>query len=572
MAALNNVFRKLTVTTRIVLVIGMVIAGLAALSIASALQSRTSQIDDLEQLLSSQVQSAISITDGFYQRAVNGEFSEAEAEKRALAQVHNMSWNNGNGYIYIIDKDYQLVMHPILGDRVGTNVRDDTDQNGKYLYQDMYNTDVQYGGGVTYFDWLKPSTNTIESKMGYSQLYKPWNLHFGTGAYFDDINTQFYAQLTNSLALAGGIGLLVLLIVWLSMSSIRRSIGGEPAVSAALVSKMADGDLALEGADTQDLPAGSMMHAMQRLHVKLLEVLGQVQSSSNEVASAARQIATGNDDLSHRTQEQASSLEETAASMEEMTSTVKQNAENANQANLLAQNAHKQAEDGGEVVSQAVVAMDEITASSQKIADIVGMTEDIAFQINLLSLNAAVEAARAGEHGHGFAVVAGEVRTLSQRSSDAAKEIKGLIDDSVSRVHKGSQLVKQSGSTLTDIVTSVGKVTDIVGEIAAASQEQSTGIEEVNRAVMQMDEVTQHNAALVEQASAAAEAMQDQAAELRTQVSYFQLGYQHTAATLADNQSAEPAAAPPATTTHAQPPAKPRPALQAEGSDGWAQF
>jgi methyl-accepting chemotaxis protein len=243
-----------------------------------------------------------------------------------------------------------------------------------------------------------------------------------------------------------------------------------------------------------------------------------VQRAAREVASSADEIARGNLDLSQRTEETASSLEETASSMEQMTSTVRQNADNAAQANQLAAAARRQAEKGGEVVSEAVTAMQGINAASAKIADIIGVIDEIAFQTNLLALNAAVEAARAGEQGRGFAVVASEVRNLASRSAEAAKEIKGLIQDSTRRVEQGARLVDQSGQTLAEIVASVKKVTDIVSEIAAASAEQAAGIDEVNKAVTSMDEVTQNNAALVEQASAAAQALLEQARKLDAKV------------------------------------------------------
>jgi methyl-accepting chemotaxis protein len=245
------------------------------------------------------------------------------------------------------------------------------------------------------------------------------------------------------------------------------------------------------------------------------DLVRKIQQAASEVSSGADEISKGNLDLSQRTEEQASSLEETAASMEQMTSTVRHNADNADQAKQLAIAARSQAEKGGSIVSQAVTAMQSINAASTKIADIIGVIDAIAFQTNLLALNAAVEAARAGEQGRGFAVVAAEVRSLSSRSAEAAKEIRTLIQDSVSRVADGTKLVDQSGQTLGEIVAAVKKVTDIVSEIAAASQEQATGIDQVNKAVTSMDEVTQQNAALVEQAASGAQALLEQARGLQ---------------------------------------------------------
>lgn len=254
---------------------------------------------------------------------------------------------------------------------------------------------------------------------------------------------------------------------------------------------------------------------------KLTEVIGNIRSSSGAINSAANEIAQGNADLSQRTEEQASSLEETASSMEEMTSTVKQSADNALQANTLATEAQGKAQRGGEVVSRAVGAMEEINTASKKISDIIGVIDEIAFQTNLLALNAAVEAARAGEQGRGFAVVAGEVRNLAQRSAGAAKEIKDLIRDSVSKVNDGTELVNESGDTLQEIVTAVENVSTMVRDISEAAREQTTGIEQVNTAVSQMDEMTQQNAALVEEASAAGEAMADQARNMSTMMEFF---------------------------------------------------
>ncbi|HEV2621243.1 MAG TPA: methyl-accepting chemotaxis protein [Frateuria sp.] len=315
-------------------------------------------------------------------------------------------------------------------------------------------------------------------------------------------------------------GLLIAVFMALSLS---RSIMSTLAQAGRIAREISQGKLghAIEVKRNDEL--GQLLEAFRTMDERLSAIVGEVRHGSGAVSTAAQQIARGNDDLSQRTQEQASSLEETASSMEEMTSTVKQNAENASHANQLARGAREQAERGGEVASQAVVAMKEINASSRKISDIVSLIDEIAFQTNLLSLNAAVEAARAGEQGRGFAVVATEVRNLAQRSAGAAKEIKALINDSAEKVRTGSELVDQSGKALAEIVDSVKKVTDIVAEIAAASQEQSAGIDQVNNAVSQMDEMTQQNAALVEEAAAAARAMQEQAGELARQVAFFRL-------------------------------------------------
>ena len=293
---------------------------------------------------------------------------------------------------------------------------------------------------------------------------------------------------------------------------------------ADVAQRLAEGDLTTTVENEYPGLFGTLKDDVNKTVVNLRQMIGQIREGAVSIGSSASEISQGNADLSQRTEEQASSLEETASSMEEMTSAVKSNADNARQANQLSASAAEKAEEGGTVVSQAVSAMGEINESSGKISEIIGVIDEIAFQTNLLALNAAVEAARAGEQGRGFAVVAAEVRNLAQRSAEAAKEIKTLIKDSVSKVEGGSKLVDQSGETLAEIVTSVKKVSDIIAEIAAASQEQSSGIDEVNKAVTQLDEVTQQNAALVEEAAAASKSMDDQASNLQELVSIFSIG------------------------------------------------
>ena len=286
--------------------------------------------------------------------------------------------------------------------------------------------------------------------------------------------------------------------------------------------KIAAGDLTTRVEVNSTNEIGQLFAAVKRMQESLTRTVSAVRRGVDEINVGSREISAGNTDLSSRTEEQAASLEETAASMEQLASTVKQNADNARQANQLAASASDVAERGGSAVSEVVTTMQAISASSRKISEIVSVIDGIAFQTNILALNAAVEAARAGEQGKGFAVVAGEVRSL-QRSAQAAKEIKGLIEDSVGKVGAGSQQVERAGATMQEIVASVKRVTDIMGEISAASEEQSSGIDQVNRAVSQMDEVTQQNAALVEEAAAAAGSLEEQAQRLAEAVAVFKI-------------------------------------------------
>jgi methyl-accepting chemotaxis protein len=255
----------------------------------------------------------------------------------------------------------------------------------------------------------------------------------------------------------------------------------------------------------------------------LTSTVTDIQRAADSITLGANEIAAGNADLSQRTEEQASALAESASSMETLTTTVKMNADSAAQASHLSEDASGCVSAGSQVVNELVGSMSSIAESSREIERIIGVIEGIAFQTNILALNAAVEAARAGEQGRGFAVVAAEVRALAQRSASAAKEIKVLIDASVTDVTRGQTLATNAGQSMQAILAAVSRVTDIMSEISAASADQSTGIGHVGIAISQMDTVTQQNAALVEEAAASAASLAEQAIHLKRAVSLFRL-------------------------------------------------
>jgi len=336
-----------------------------------------------------------------------------------------------------------------------------------------------------------------------------------------------FVQAATATGAAILLGLLGLAALWMVshrlMHTLTKSLGMAQAV--------AEGDLRSQVAVRGSNEAAQLLGALVHMNDRLRDIVQSVRHNSEGVATASAQIASGNADLSQRTERQASALQEAAASMEQLGGTVKTSADNARQANQLALNASTVAMQGGEVVSQVVETMRGINDSSKKIADITSVIDGIAFQTNILALNAAVEAARAGEQGRGFAVVASEVRSLAQRSSEAAKQIKGLISASVERVEHGTALVDRAGSTMTEVVSSIRRVTDIMGEISAASHEQSAGVSQVGGAVSEIDQATQQNAALVEESAAAAESLKQQATRLVASVAVFKLeGDAHQAA------------------------------------------
>jgi methyl-accepting chemotaxis protein-2 (aspartate sensor receptor) len=424
------------------------------------------------------------------------------------------------GYFFVLDARPgehlgELLVHPL---KEGKNILGSRDAAGREFIKEM----LEQKQGVVTYPWqnVEKGETSPRDKVAVYATFKEWNWLIAGGTYVDE-TVRAAAHLRNRYILVG-LGALAVFAFALH-ALIRRTVTRPLAEARDAAMRIADGDLGARMANDRRDELGLLAEAMNGISGELSAVVGQVRQGAEQIAGASGEISTGNLDLCARTEQQATSLAATAGAMRDLTATVRRNADDAHEANQLAVNTAMVAQEGGRMVTQVIDTMDAIRQSSGRIGDIIGVIDGIAFQTNILALNAAVEAARAGEQGRGFAVVAAEVRSLAQRSAAAAKEIKTLIDASGAEVDAGSRVVREAGVTMNEVLESAGHVKAIMARISGASTAQSAGIEHVNRTIDDMDRATQQNAALVQQASAAAQAMQEQAAALARAVRQFKL-------------------------------------------------
>ena len=520
--SISGKLQQLSISRRLQLLIASAVVGILALTGLFLASEKSMILEERQNNVRQTVETAETIVRHFYELANQHKLTESDAKLAAMDAVKAMRYGD-NGYFWINDMQPMMLMHPIKQELVGKNLADFKDPEGKLLYMEMLNVVKAHGSGYVFHVWTKPGSSTPVPKVSYVKAFAPWGWIIASGVYIDSVDASFHARLLS----ASGFTLLLTVILVLVSIFIARSLinqlGGEPDYASAVTKDIAAGKLAAPIYLKQN-DESSLLVSIKNMRDDIANLIRQIKTGAETISHASKEIASGNMDLSARTEAQAGSLEETASTMEELTSTVRQNADHARQARQLANSASEVAVKGSSVVAEVVSTMEVINASSQKIVDIISVIDGIAFQTNILALNAAVEAARAGEQGRGFAVVASEVRNLAQRSAMAAKEIKTLINDSVENVGHGTRLVDAAGKTMEDILDSVQKVNHVITEITAATTEQSTGIEQVNLAIIEMDNATQQNAALVEQAAAAAAAMEEQASQLMTAISIFDLG------------------------------------------------
>ena len=461
---------RFSVANRLMTAVVLSAFGLLVVVVTLMFSERTLLMAERSNNLKGMVDIATGIASHYHDLAKNQDLPEEVAKERALKAIGKLRYGEGE-YFWVNDMQVHMLMHPIRPELDGKDLSGTTDPTGKHLFVSFVDTVKKDGQGFVEYLWPKPGHDQPVAKVSYVKGYAPWGWVVGSGVYVDAV---------------------------------------------------AKGDLAVRS-QQQRVHDGSVLHGILQMQESMARIVGQVRHGADGVAMASAEIAQGNHDLSARTESQASALEQTAASMEELGATVRHNADNAAQANQMANNASRIADQGGQTVEQVVHIMQSIHADSTKIGDIIGVIDSIAFQTNILALNAAVEAARAGEQGRGFAVVASEVRALAGRSAEAARQIKQLIHDSVTHVDEGRVLVDQAGNTMQEVVAAIRRVTDIMGEISAASREQSEGVGQIGEAITQMDQVTQQNAALVEEMAAAAASLQTQSHQLVQTVSVFRL-------------------------------------------------
>jgi len=498
------------------------IACLLALAVWQAIDIYRSEYAAKQQATRQSVEVAHGVLQWAHAQESTGQLDRPAAQALAREALSRLRYSGGE-YFWINDFDARVVMHPIKPELNGQDGRQIRDANGVALFVAFAETGRRDGAGFVSYLWPKPGHDEAVEKLSYVKAFEPWGWVVGSGIYLDDLRASLWRHV-GQLAL---VVLAALLVAALISHRVSRSILDGLSSAIDVSRAIAQGDIGREvqvvrgqGEVTQ------LMQALSDMAQQLRRMVTLVQSSAQGVQTAASEIAAGTADLSGRTEQTASSLQATAATMAQIHGTVVQNAQSARQAGEISATAASTAVDGSRLVGEVVSTMEQITTSSTRIADITGVIDGIAFQTNILALNAAVEAARAGEHGRGFAVVATEVRQLATRSAEAAREIKGLIGESVERVRSGGELVDRAGQTIQRIVASVQELHALLATMERANQEQATGVGQVNQAVAGLDEATQRNSALVEQSAAAADAMREQSRQLLAAVQAFRLNAQ----------------------------------------------
>ncbi len=467
------------------------------------------------------VQTTFSYLESRHSDSVKGLSTLEESKQKAIQRIKAMRYGpEGKDYLWINDQRPYMVMHPFRPDLDGKDLSDYKDPEGKRLFVEMAKVCREKGSGYVDYMWQwKDQKEKIVPKISYVKAFEPFGWIIGTGIYIEDVRDQIRA-VTFSI---GGVFLLIVIISLGLLYLFSRSIRNQLKMGVDFSHSIAEGDLTKRIDLAQEDEIGLLVRSLNKAVDNVEKLISDIVVAAQNLAQAVEEIASGNENLSQRTTEQASALEEIASTIEQANASIAHNSDNSQAAREIAQSSFKLVQEGNEIVSSSVDSMKEIDSSSKRVGEILTVINEIAFQTNLLALNAAVEAARAGNEGRGFAVVAGEVRNLAQRSAAAAREIEGLIKETIVKVSQGMNLSTKSGESLERILSGIEKVNQSISEIAAASEEQRSGISQINTAIMEMDSMTQENSALVEQTASASEEMSAQARELLSMMERFKV-------------------------------------------------
>lgn len=486
-----------------------------------ALQLRFQYTDAMASTLAAtrqQVEIAHGVVALFHAQEQAGVLTGDQARQSARQAIAKLRYGS-SGYFWINDMQARMVVHPIQSKLDGQDVSGMRDPNGMAIFLAFVDTVRQHGEGMVRYQWPKPGQEAPADKLSYVKGFAPWGWVIGSGLYIDDLQARMYGQLVlDSLIITAS-----LLVAAYLFTSFYRVINGGLLETRRHLKAMTEGDLTTTPRPWGNDEPAELMHDLKAMQESLRHMVQRVRHSSKEIVHSTGDIATGMADLSSRTERAAVSLEQSAASMEQITATVTHTLANTETAVQVARQSAEIASEGGRVMGEVVSTMEEIRSASARIGEIISTLDGISLQTNLLALNAAVEAARAGEQGRGFAVVAGEVRLLAQRSTQEAREIRGLIANSVTQVETGMAVVRKAGAAIGAIVDSSRQVNELLEGITASAREQNIGITQIGQAVHELDRATQHNAALVEETASASAAMRDQAQVLFEAVAQFQL-------------------------------------------------
>ena len=464
------------------------------------------------------VEVAYSLLEWAHAEEVGGQMTHEAAQAAAIGAIRQLRYDTKE-YFFITDMQPRMVMHPIKPELDGKDLSGLKDPNGFALFQEMVNTVRRDSKGFVAYQWPKPGSDHPVDKISYVSGFTPWGWVVGSGVYTGDLRDAAREQMLYATAIV----LAALSIAGYLFLSFYRVMNGGLKETRRHLSAMANGDLTSAPSPWGKDEAAELMLDLRHMQQSLIAVVRRVRASGDQILNSSGEVATASLDLSKRTEQAASNLETAAASMSDLTQTVVNGSQLSDEASKVARHNAEVAADGGRVMREVISTMDAIRGSSSRISEIIGAIDSIAFQTNILALNAAVEAARADEQGRGFAVVASEVRVLAQRSAEAARQIKKLIDDSVSQVEAGTGIVRRAGTTIDEIVAASQRVDALLMQIADGAREQGGGITRIDKAVEELERMTQQNAALVEETAAASAAMNDQAHGLVQEVSHFRI-------------------------------------------------